>query len=437
MTIIIHCLIVIVCRSSLLSSLSSADADSSNTSLILPMSPPTFTLSNNITVPMVGLGSASGVKYSHVKSAIEVGYRFVDTAQSSSWGYREEDVGNALFDVQMRYEDNHSTAHGNGEYVFVQTKIHPEDLGYESTKKMIAISLDRLHVSSLDSILIHKPHCWPGACNREPEGTWHDSWVALMEAYDSGTVRSIGMCDIDENLLEEMLAKRIGPHVIQNWFDPYHQDKAFRQRIQRHNIEYPERRILYQGYSSLGTQWFHHKRYTENPVVTNPTLISIALNYGVSVPQVVIQWATHSGVMVLPASTNPGHQKSNLNSFDFTLSAEEMAAIDELDGNPPPKPGPREIHPDEVSLSFVNRAEGPVHIYWISEEEEHVHVGEIVASGDKLSLTSYHGHAFVFKDHSDGVGKDASGNLLGRHVVNRSLGSEQNYEIEDSAVEEL
>ena len=424
MTIIIHCIIIIVCHSSLRSSASS------NTSL-LPMAPPTFTLYNNITVPMVGLGSASGVKYSHVKSAIDVGYRFVDTAQSSSWGYREEDVGNALFDTQMRYEDQSD----GGEYVFVQTKIHPEDLGYESTKKMIAVSLDRLRVSSLDSILIHKPHCWPGACNREPEGTWHDSWRVLIEAYDSGTVRSIGMCDIDENLLEEMLAKRIGPHVIQNWFDPYHQDKAFRQRIQRHNVEYPQRRILYQGYSSMGTQWFHHMGYTVNPVLTNPTLISIALRYGVSVPQVVIQWATRNGVMVLPASTSSTHQKSNLNSFDFTLSPEEMTTIDDMDGHPPPKPGPRELHPDEVSVNFVNRAEGTVHIYWISDEDEHVHVGQIVAPGDSLSLTSYHGHAFVFKDHGDG--EDVSGKLLGRHVVNRSLGSEQNYEIEDTSEEEL
>lgn len=430
MTITLHCLIIIVCHSAIRSSLSSADASSNTSRPPMFMSPPTFTLYNNITVPMVGLGSASGVKYSHVKLAIDVGYRFVDTAQSSSWGYREEDVGNALFDTQMRYEDQ-----SDGEYVFVQTKIHPEDLGYESTKKMIAISLDRLRVSSLDSILIHKPHCWPGACTREPEGTWHDSWRVLMEAYDSGTVRSIGMCDIDENLLEEMLAKRIGPHVIQNWFDPYHQDKAFRQRIQRHNIEHPERRILYQGYSSMGTQWFHHKGYTENPVLTNPTLISIALRYGVSVPQVVIQWATRNGVMVLPASTSSTHQKSNLNSFDFTLSPEEMTTIDDMDGHPPPKPGPRELHPDEVSVNFVNRAEGTVHIYWISDEDEHVHVGQIEAPGDSLSLTSYHGHAFAFKDHGDG--EDVSGKLLGRHVVNRSLGSEQNYEIEDTSEEEL
>jgi hypothetical protein len=85
----------------------------------------------------------------------------------------------------------------------------------------------------------------------------------------------------------------------------------------------------------------------------------------------------------------------------------------------------------------VNRAEGPVHIYWISDENEHVHVGQIVATGDSLSLTSYHGHAFVFKDKGYGDAEDVSGKLLGQHVVNRSLGSEQNYEIEDSSVEEL
>ena len=148
---------------------------------------PTFTLSNGVVVPMVGLGGASGVSYEHVKSAIEGGYRFIDTAQSHSWGYKEEDVGRAVKDARKRFQDD------SRDYVFVQSKIHPQDLGYRATKEALHFSLGRLRVSSLDSILIHKPRCWGDICSREPEGTWHDSWTALEEAVDAGQVRSIGV----------------------------------------------------------------------------------------------------------------------------------------------------------------------------------------------------------------------------------------------------
>ena len=218
-----------------------AAAAGGNESSTAAVPPPTFRLWNNVTVPMIGLGSASGVRYPHVASAIEIGYRFVDTAQSHSWGYREEDVGRAVRDAGRRREDRAAgddDVDVDGEYVFVQTKVHPEDLGYESTRGMIRVSLDRLQSTSLDSVLIHKPRCWEGACKRVPEGTWHDSWRALEEAMDSGIVRAIGMCDVDENLLDELLGKRIWPHVVQNWFDPYHQDKSFRRRIDGHNAEH-------------------------------------------------------------------------------------------------------------------------------------------------------------------------------------------------------
>ena len=228
-----------ICHSKLPSS-STAETDNNAGSMI-----PTFTLSNNITIPLVGLGSASGVTYAHVKSAIEAGYRFVDTAQSHSWGYREEDVGRAVYDAKRRYED--WTGGTTDDYVFVQTKIHPQDLGYQSTKSAIQLSFKRLQVTSLDSILLHKPRCWEGVCSREPEGTWHDSWVALEEAVDSGIVRSIGICDVDNQLLDQLLQKRIAPTIIQNWFDPFHQDKALRQRIDVHNQQNPNNKILYQG----------------------------------------------------------------------------------------------------------------------------------------------------------------------------------------------
>ena len=377
---------------------------------------PTFTLSNNITIPLIGLGGCGGTVYEHFKSAINVGYRYIDTAQSYSWGYKEEDVGRAVHEAKLRYQDNID------DYVYVQTKIHPQDLGYKSTQKAIQLSLDRLQVTSLDSMLLHKPRCWEGICNKKPEGNWQDSWVALEEAMYSGIVRSIGICDVDYNILDELLQQRIWPTTIQNWYDPFHQDKGLRQRIKEHNEQHPQHKILYQGYSTLGNQW-NMKGFNENPVLNNPALQSIAKKHGASVPQVVIQWATREGVMVLPASRNASHQKSNLNSYFFTLSDDDMRAIDDLDGTAKPKTR----DPNEVQLQFVNQLERQLVVYWVppdsSNDSDHVHVGELKATGDVLKLTSYHGHTFVFKTNT---------RILTQHVVDKALGVDQNHGIDIS-----
>jgi len=91
---------------------------------------PTFVLHNGQEVPLVGLGCASGVRQAHVVSALKAGYRFLDTAQSYRWGYHEDEVGSALQQVALDSSDP----------AFIQTKIHPEDLGFNSTKRAVEVS---------------------------------------------------------------------------------------------------------------------------------------------------------------------------------------------------------------------------------------------------------------------------------------------------------
>ena len=83
--------VLLLCRSELHASSAAIvvapDAEKNDRGVAGSSSPPKFTMYNNVTVPMVGLGSASGVRYHHVASAIEAGYRFVDTAQSANMQY--------------------------------------------------------------------------------------------------------------------------------------------------------------------------------------------------------------------------------------------------------------------------------------------------------------------------------------------------------------
>mmetsp|Transcript_20159 Transcript_20159/g.30005 ORF Transcript_20159/g.30005 Transcript_20159/m.30005 type:complete len:413 (-) Transcript_20159:505-1743(-) len=368
---------------------------------------PTTTLSNGDIIPLVGLGGCSRVRKAHILSALDIGYRYFDTAQAYNWGYKEEDVGEAIHESSVDRDD-----------IYVQSKIHPQDLGYHSTKQAVSHSLRRLQLDALDSMLIHKPRCWGDICQKTPEGTWQDSWVALEELYDEGIIHAIGICDVDDALLDELLTQRITPHVIQNWMDPFRQDVHIRQRCKEEGIQY-------QAYSSLGNQWFHHRGYTENPVLNHPTLVSIAQKYGVDVAQIVINWATRHGVAVIPASTNPTRQESNLNSFDFDLTEKEMLLIDSLDGKPPPPSPPTKSpeDPNKVSVVFQNQGHLKLKSYWIGSSNEEVHVGEIGAK-DSMVLDSFHGHTFIFRNEG--------GEFVGQHTINKDHGSMQQHLVADS-----
>merc|ERR1719336_3153553 len=147
---------------------------------------PSATLSNGRKLPLVGLGCSSGLKKNHVMSALDVGYRHLDTAMAYQWGYTEHDVGDAVVESNVERSE-----------ISIQSKIHPEDLGYKSTIEAFNVSLTRLKTDYVDSMLLHKPRCWEGACTKTPEGTWQESWKALEEMYDMGKARAIGICDVD------------------------------------------------------------------------------------------------------------------------------------------------------------------------------------------------------------------------------------------------
>ena len=362
---------------------------------------PTGSLHNGVIIPLVGLGCASGVREDHVKNSLSLGYRFLDAAQSYNWGYHEDEIGSAILRSGIE----------RGE-IFVQTKVHPEDLGFEATKRAVQTSLERLGVSHIDSVLIHKPHCWEGACSKPPEGTWQDSWRALEELYDAGVIGAIGICDVDSRLLEELLRQRIKPHIIQNWMDPIHQDKRMRESIISEGIQY-------QAYSTLGSQWVHHQGHQKNPVLLNPILVSIAKSHNVDVAQVIINWATRHGVSVLPASTNSTRQAKNLISYYFDLTDDEMRLIDNIDGEVPEK-GTEEVDQSEVSIRFQNKSKSVIDAYWVDHSNKEVHVGSIDADG-ALSLTAYHGHKFRFRDGNSALKKE--------QVVYRKTGEEQVHEI--------
>jgi len=53
-----------------------------------------------------------------------------------------------------------------------------------------------------------------------------------------------------------------------------------------------------------------------------------------SAGEVLLRWALEKNVSVIPGTGNPKHMKENLGIYDFKLSAEEVAEIDQLRSSP-------------------------------------------------------------------------------------------------------
>lgn len=362
---------------------------------------------------MIGLGGASGVRKGQVRAALAIGYRFIDTAQAYQWGYHEDEVGAAIHSSGVPRED-----------LFIQTKIHPEDLGYNATRRAFQRSLERLNTTYVDSLLLHKPACWEGACSQKPEGTWQDSWRALEELYDTGTVKAIGMCDVRVDLLDELLKQRIPPHIVQNWFDPFHQDKTVRKACWKAGVQY-------QGYSLFGTQW-KHQGFHHNPIVDIPDLKRLEAKHQIPIHQIVLQWALSRNVVTMPASRRPDKLRQNLESFKKLIPESDRHILDQLDGLlerrvikgapelPPKKKVPEALkkHDSQILVEFHSEVDGELNVVYVDESGAEHKVGT-VSPDTPGRIGTTHGHHFRFLR--------ASGQSVGDFVADIGNGPQQSH----------
>jgi len=278
---------------------------------------------NEVEMPMLGFGTAA-MRGSETRAAVRValkaGFRHFDGAEATEW-YDDAAVGEEL---------EAAVAEGlvTREELFIVSKVHPANFGKEATKAALEAMLDTLRTPYLDLVLLHFPECgsWNARCGLKST-TWRDAWPVLEEFYDSGKLRAIGVSNFDATLLTTALSEvRVKPHVVQNWMDPFHQDREVRKLCKEHDIAYT-------SYSTLGGQWEHRKE-GRNIVAESEVIQRIAKELGKHWTTVVLMWALQRDAMVLPRSTSEAHIRSNaelLQADHPMLSEEQLAAIDALE----------------------------------------------------------------------------------------------------------
>jgi diketogulonate reductase-like aldo/keto reductase len=286
---------------------------------------PGITLNNGVELPAVGLGvfqTPPDETRAAVTTALEVGYRHIDTA--AAYG-NEREVGEAV----------HASAAGRAA-VFLETKIWISDYGYDQTLHGFGKSAGKLGVDQIDLLILHQP--LPSAFDKTLE-----AYRALEKLYADGKVRAIGVSNFMVPHLTRLLDKAsVVPAVNQIELHPYFQQREVQAMNAGHGI-------LTQAWSPIGGITFY--RDGEHPsTLEDPVIAGIAGVHAKSPAQVMLRWHIQEDRSVIPKSTKPRRIAENFDVFDFELTAQEVAAIDGLDTGK--RGGPE---PDAITLESFGR----------------------------------------------------------------------------------
>ncbi len=253
------------------------------------------TLSNGVKMPQVGYGVYQVTKDECercVLDALDTGYRLIDTAQSY---FNEEEVGEAIGKSGIERSE-----------IFLTSKVWIEHYGYEACKKSVLESMDKLHTSYLDLMLLHQPF-----------GDTYGAWRALEDLYNEGKLRAIGISNhYVDRMVEFASFVSIPPMVNQMEIHPLNQQLELIPWANKYHIQLEAWAPFGEGRKGL---------------FDNPVLKSIGDKYGKSTAQVILRWNIQRGIVVIPKSTHKERMKENLDVFDFVLSNDEMTQIRALD----------------------------------------------------------------------------------------------------------
>ncbi|WP_336136278.1 aldo/keto reductase [Natronomonas amylolytica] len=227
-----------------------------------------------------------------VETALELGYRHIDTAQM----YGNEDaVGAAVEKADIARDE-----------VFVVTKTLSRNLAYDDLHDSFEDSLDRLKMESVDLLLIHEP---------SRSVPVEESIRAMNELQEAGRVRHIGVSNFSIRQLREAEAASDTPIVTnQVEYHPFTDQSQLLEHCVDNNI-------MLTAYSPLAV----------GRRLENETLVRIGERYGKSPAQVARRWLIQQeNVSAIPKASKRQHQEENIDIFDFELTTTEMDAIFDL-----------------------------------------------------------------------------------------------------------
>ena len=252
-------------------------------------------LNNGVKMPILGYGVYQVTQDECercVLDALEVGYRSIDTAQSY---FNEIQVGNAIQKSGIARED-----------IFLTTKVWIEHYGYEQAKSSVLESMKKLQTDFLDLCLLHQPF-----------SDYYGAYRALEDLQAEGKIRAIGVSNFyADRLIDIASFARTVPQVNQVETHPFHQQTEAKKYMDKYGVQI-------EAWAPFGEG--------RGDMFLNPVIAEIGAKYGKTVAQTILRWHIQKGVVVIPKSTHKERMAENFNVFDFSLTDEDMTAINALD----------------------------------------------------------------------------------------------------------
>jgi 2,5-diketo-D-gluconate reductase B len=244
-------------------------------------------------IPLLGYGTypLAGEECRRcVLTALELGYRHIDTAQIYD---NERDVGAAITGSGIRRAD-----------VFLVTKVGRDNLNKRNFLHSVEESLERLDTDYVDLLLIH----WP------PEEENLDAAIDLLcEAQDQGQARAIGVSNFTIPLLKRAAARA--------------RHKLINNQVEFHPMIDQSR--LKSAADELGVTLSAYAPLARGAALKVKAVQDVARRLGRPPSEIVLRWIVQQGVVALPMTTKRENAQSNLRVFDFELPAPDMKAISE------------------------------------------------------------------------------------------------------------
>ena len=260
-----------------------------------------YTLYNGVQIPKVGFGTwqtPNEQAYEAVIHALNAGYRHIDTAVVYE---NETGVGKAIKDSGIPREE-----------LFITTKIPADIKTYEGAVASIEKSLVDLGLDYIDLHLIHAPWPWSEVGKDCKDGNV-EVWKALIEYYNAGKIRSIGVSNFHVSDIEYLIEKtNFKPMVNQIRFFIGNTQEPITQYCQANNI-------LIEAYSPMAT----------GELISNEIVQKIADKYNTTNSKICLRYCIERNTLPLPKSVTKSRIYDNID-IDFEISKEDMKYLDDL-----------------------------------------------------------------------------------------------------------
>ena len=244
-------------------------------------------------MPMLGLGTWQNDDPDEcadaVATALEMGYRHVDTAQAYD---NEEAVGEGIARADVARED-----------VFLATKVWRKNLGAQDVRESTEESLDKLGVDYVDLLYVH----WPTG-----EYDAEETLGAFQELKEDGLIERIGISNFLPEHVDEAVEITDGD-VFANQIEmhPLLPQEEIRARCDDHDVKVV-------AYSPLA----------RGEVMDVEEIQEVAERHDASPAQVSLAWLREKGVAAIPKATSEDHIRGNWESLGVELDAEDLEKID-------------------------------------------------------------------------------------------------------------